>query len=176
MFELKRRLPTVNAGNVKKCVMARYWLMKSEPNVFSIDDLAKARDKTTRWDGVRNYQARNLLRDEIAVGDGVLFYHSAPIPPAVAGTARVVRAGAPRSDAVRPIRRSPRPRQLADDPRWYAVDIQFESKFACAVPLPELRAAPALAGMVLLKRGSRLSVQPVTATEWKQILKLGAKA
>jgi predicted RNA-binding protein with PUA-like domain len=156
--------------------MPRYWLMKSEPNVFSIDDLAKARDKTTRWDGVRNYQARNLLRDEIAVGDGVLFYHSSADPPAVAGTARVVRAGYPdptqfdRSDSHHDPDSSP------DDPRWYAVDIQFESKLRRVVPLPELRAAPALAEMVLLKRGSRLSVQPVTAAEWKQILKMGAKA
>ena len=156
--------------------MARYWLMKSEPNVFSIDDLAKARDKTTRWDGVRNYQARNLLRDEIAVGDGVLFYHSSADPPAVAGTARVVRAGYPDPTQFDPSDGHHDPDSARDDPRWYAVDIQFDGKFARPVPLPELRATPALEGMVLLKRGSRLSVQPVTATEWKQILKLGAKA
>jgi len=120
--------------------MARYWLMKSEPGVFSIDDLAKAKAQTTRWDGVRNYQARNLLRDDIAVGDGVLFYHSSADPPA-----RVV-------------------------------DIQFDSKFKREVTLPELRATPALADMVLLRRGSRLSVQPVSPGEWKQIVKLGARA
>src|SRR3954468_13210107 len=152
--------------------MPSYWLMKSEPGVFSIDDLARAKDGTTRWDGVRNYQARNMLRNEIAVGDGVLFYHSSADPPAVAGTARVVRAGYPdptqfdRSDSHHDPDSSP------DDPRWYAVDIQFESKLRRVVPLPELRAAPALAEMVLLKRGSRLSVQPVTAAEWKQILKM----
>ena len=155
--------------------MARYWLMKSEPSVFSIDDLASAKDQTTRWDGVRNYQARNLLRHDIAVGDGVLFYHSSAEPPAVAGMARVVRAGYPD-----PTQFDPRDGHFdrdsqRDDPRWFSVDIKFESKFARPVTLPELRAAPALKDMVLLRRGSRLSVQPVTAGEWKQIVKMGAR-
>jgi predicted RNA-binding protein with PUA-like domain len=156
--------------------MPRYWLMKSEPSVFSIDDLARAKDRTTRWDGVRNYQARNMLRSEIAVGDGVLFYHSSAEPPAVAGTARVVRAGYPD-----PTQFDPRDAHFdrdsqRDDPRWYAVDIQFDTKFTRDVTLPELRETKALAEMVLLRRGSRLSVQPVTPAEWKQILKMGAKA
>ena len=155
--------------------MARYWLMKSEPSVFSIDDLAAAKGQTTRWDGVRNYQARNLLRHDIAVGDGVLFYHSSADPPAVAGTAQVVRAGYPD-----PTQFDPRDGHFdrdsqRDDPRWFSVDIKFESKFTRPVTLPELRAAPALKEMVLLRRGSRLSVQPVTAGEWKQILKMGAR-
>ena len=161
---------------VKSSAMPRYWLMKSEPGVFSIDDLARAKDGTTRWDGVRNYQARNLLRDEIAVGDGVLFYHSSADPPA---------SPAPRASSARgypdPTQFDPRDAHfdrdsLRDDPRWYAVDIKFESKFAREVTLPELRGARSLAEMVLLRRGSRLSVQPVTAGEWKQILKMGAKA
>jgi len=161
---------------VKTSDMARYWLMKSEPSVFSIDDLARAKDGTTRWDGVRNYQARNFLRSDIAVGDGVLFYHSSAEPPAVAGTAKVVRAGYPD-----PTQFDPRDGHFdrdssRDDPRWYAVDIKFDAKFARAVTLPELRETRALAEMVLLRRGSRLSVQPVTAAEWKQILKMGAKA
>jgi predicted RNA-binding protein with PUA-like domain len=156
--------------------MPRYWLMKSEPSVFSIDDLARAKDRTTRWDGVRNYQARNMLRSEIAVGDGVLFYHSSAEPPAVAGTARVVRAGYPD-----PTQFDPRDSHFdrdsqRDDPRWYAVDIQFDAKFARDVTLPELRETKSLADMVLLRRGSRLSVQPVTPAEWKQIVKMGAKA
>jgi predicted RNA-binding protein with PUA-like domain len=155
--------------------MARYWLMKSEPSVFSIDDLAAAKGQTTRWDGVRNYQARNLLRHDIAVGDGVLFYHSSADPPAVAGTATVARAGYPD-----PTQFDPRDGHFdrdsqRDDPRWFAVDIKFESKFERVVTLAELRAAPALKDMVLLRRGSRLSVQPVTAGEWKQILKMGAR-
>jgi predicted RNA-binding protein with PUA-like domain len=155
--------------------MARYWLMKSEPSVFSIDDLAAAKEQTTRWDGVRNYQARNLLRHDIAVGDGVIFYHSSADPPAAAGTAKVVRAGYPDPTQFDPRdghfdHDSPR-----DDPRWFAVDIKFDAKFARPVTLPELRAAPALKEMVLLRRGSRLSVQPVTAGEWKQIVKMGAR-
>jgi predicted RNA-binding protein with PUA-like domain len=155
---------------------ARYWLMKSEPGVFSIDDLSRAKDATTRWDGVRNYQARNFLRNDITVGDGVLFYHSSAEPPAVAGTARVVRAGYPD-----PTQFDPRDAHFdgdssRDDPRWFAVDIKFESKFARQVTLPELRETGALAKMMLLQRGSRLSVQPVSAGEWKQILKMGAKS
>jgi predicted RNA-binding protein with PUA-like domain len=155
--------------------MARYWLMKSEPGVFSIDDLAAAKNQTTRWDGVRNYQARNFLRHDVAVGDGVLFYHSSADPPAVAGTAKVVRAGYPD-----PTQFDPRDGHFdgdspRDDPRWFAVDIKFESKFARPVALPELRAAAALKDMVLLRRGSRLSIQPVTPAEWKQILKMGAR-
>ena len=155
--------------------MARYWLMKSEPSVFSIDDLAAAKEQTTRWDGVRNYQARNLLRHDIAVGDGVIFYHSSADPPAAAGTAKVVRAGYPD-----PTQFDPRDGHFdrdsqRDDPRWFSVDIKFDSKFTRPVTLPELRAAPALKDMVLLRRGSRLSVQPVTAAEWKQIVKMGAR-
>ena len=155
--------------------MARYWLMKSEPSVFSIDDLAAAKEQTTRWDGVRNYQARNLLRHDIAVGDGVIFYHSSADPPAAAGTAKVVRAGYPD-----PTQFDPRDGHFdrdsqRDDPRWFSVDIKFDTKFGRPVTLPELRAAPALKDMVLLRRGSRLSVQPVTAAEWKQIVKMGAR-
>jgi predicted RNA-binding protein with PUA-like domain len=156
--------------------MPRYWLLKSEPEAFSIDDLAGAKNKTTRWDGVRNYQARNMLRDEIAVGDGVLFYHSNANPPAVAGTARVVRAGYPDPTQFDPRDGHHDPGSALDAPRWFAVDIAFESRFTRAVTLPELRADPALAEMVLLRKGSRLSVQPVSAAEWKRISKLGARA
>ncbi len=112
--------------------MPRYWLMKSEPNVFSIDDLGRAKNGTTRWDGVRNYQARNFLRDEIAVGDGVLFYHSSAEPPAVAGTARVVRAGYPDPTQFDARDGHHDPDSSKDDPRWYAVDIQFDSQVQTA--------------------------------------------
>ncbi len=147
--------------------------MKSEPDVFSIDDLAKAKNQTTGWDGVRNYQARNLLRDEIAAGDSVLFYHSSVDPPAVAGLARVVRAGYPDPTQFDPKsdyydKDSPR-----DAPRWFSVDIAFDRKLSRPVTLPELRGEPALADMVLLRRGSRLSVQPVTPAEWKRIVAMG---
>jgi len=153
--------------------MARHWLMKSEPDVFSIDDLARARNQTTGWDGVRNYQARNLLRDEIAVGDGVLFYHSSVDPPAVVGLARVVRAAYPdptQFDASSDYHDKDSPRAA---PRWFSVDIAFDRKLPRPVTLPELRGEPALADMVLLRRGSRLSVQPVTPAEWKRVLAMG---
>ncbi|HVZ73034.1 MAG TPA: EVE domain-containing protein [Polyangia bacterium] len=151
-----------------------YWLMKSEPSVFSIDDLAKAPKQTTSWDGVRNYQARNLLR-EAAIGDGVIFYHSSADPPAAVGTATIARAAYP--DATQFDAKSDHfdPDSKKDEPRWYVVDVKFESKFARPVTLAELRATPALEGMVLLRKGSRLSVQPVTAAEWKTILKLGGQ-
>jgi predicted RNA-binding protein with PUA-like domain len=155
--------------------MPRYWLMKSEPEAFSIDDLARAKNGTTRWDGVRNYQARNFLRDEISLGDGVLFYHSSVDPPAVVGTARVARAGYPDPTQFDPQDSHRDPDSPPDTPRWFAVDIAFEKKFARPVTLAELRADEALAQMVLLRRGSRLSVQPVSAGEWKRIVKLGAR-
>jgi predicted RNA-binding protein with PUA-like domain len=153
----------------------RYWLMKSEPNVFSIDHLARAPGKTSFWDGVRNYQARNLLRDEIQVGDGVLFYHSSADPPAVAGTATVVKAGHPDPSQFDPTSDYHDPDSPRDNPRWYGVDIRWESRFAREVPLEELRGTPGLEDMVLLQR-SRLSVQPVTPEQWKIIVKLGGRA
>jgi predicted RNA-binding protein with PUA-like domain len=156
--------------------MPRYWLLKSEPEAFSIDDLARAKKQTTRWDGVRNYQARNFLRDDLAIGDGVLFYHSNADPPAVVGTARVVRAGYPDPTQFDTGDSHHDPASAMDDPRWFAVDIAFDTKFARPVTLPELRADPALADMILLRKGSRLSVQPVSAAEWKRIAKLGARA
>jgi len=153
--------------------MAKFWLVKSEPGVFSIDDLARAKDRTTFWDGVRNFQARNLLRDEMSVGDGVLFYHSSADPPAVAGTAKVVGAGRPDPSQFDAKSDHYDPDSTRDAPRWYGVDIQLDRKFARVVTLPELRANPALGGMVLLRKGSRLSVQPVSAAEWRVICKLG---
>jgi predicted RNA-binding protein with PUA-like domain len=149
----------------------RYWLLKSEPSVFSIDHLARAPRKTTFWDGVRNYQARNLLRDEIKVGDGVLFYHSSADPPAVAGTATVVGAGIPDPTQFDPASDHFDPDSPRDNPRWFGVEIRWESTFDRLVPLDELRATAGLKDMVLLQR-SRLSVQPVTAAEWNAIVRL----
>lgn len=154
---------------------ARYWLFKSEPDVFSIDDLARAPKQTTFWNGVRNFQARNLLRDEITAGDGVIFYHSSADPPGAAGLAEVSRAGYPDATQFDPRSEYHDPDSKPDDPRWFMVDIKFKEKFARFVPLEELRAVPALKDMVLLRRGSRLSVQPVTAAEWKAIVALGRK-
>jgi predicted RNA-binding protein with PUA-like domain len=151
----------------------QYWLLKSEPETFSIQHLARAPGQTTFWDGVRNYQARNLLRDQMQVGDGVLFYHSSADPPAVAGTATVVRAGSPDPSQFDARSDHHDPASTEEAPRWYGVHIKLDRIFPRLVPLDELRAVPALAKMVLLQR-SRLSVQPVTAGEWETILALGA--
>ena len=150
----------------------KYWLVKSEPSVFSIDDLARAKNRTTFWDGVRNFQARNLLR-AMAVGDGVLFYHSSADPPGAAGTAKVVGAARPDPSQFDAKSDHHDPDSKPDAPRWFGVDIQLDRKFDREVTLPELRANAALADMVLLRKGSRLSVQPVSPAEWRVICKLG---
>ena len=153
----------------------RYWLFKSEPEVFSIDHLARAPKQTTFWNGVRNYQARNLLRDDVQTGDGVLFYHSNADPPAAAGIAEVSRGGYPDKTQFDPKSEYYDPNATPDAPRWYMVDIRFTEKFVRPVPLDELRGVAALRDMVLLRRGSRLSVQPVTPDEWKTIVALGRR-
>jgi len=150
-----------------------HWLFKSEPEVFSFDHLWRAAERTTSWGGVRNYQARNLLRDDIARGDVVLFYHSSTEPSGVAGLARVVRPGHPDPTQFDPADPAHDPESTRDAPRWYAVDIQALAPLPRFVPLAELRAEPRLAGMVLLKRGSRLSIQPVTPAEFRIVLSLG---
>ena len=147
----------------------KYWLLKSEPDCFSFTDLMQAPDRTTYWDGVRNYQARNFLRDEIKVGDQVLYYHSGGPSPHIAGLAQVVRAGYPDHTAFVPTADHFDPKSSPDDPTWYMVDIQAKEELPRPLPLSELREVPALQDMVLLQR-SRLSVQPVTADEWRAIL------
>ena len=151
----------------------RYWLFKTEPESFSIQDLAHARHRRTVWDGVRNYQARNFLRDDVRVGDGVLFYHSNANPAGVAGTARVVAAGHPDHTATDPGDPHFDPKSDPDEPRWFAVDIELDQVFPAIVPLATLRETPGLEGMELLRKGSRLSIQPVTTAAWKRILRLG---
>jgi len=151
----------------------RHWLLKVEPDVFSYADLVASPRRTTAWTGVRNYQARNLLRDELARGDRVLFYHSNASPSGVAGVARVVRPGYPdptQFDAGDPGHDA---KSTPAAPRWFAVDVQARRALPRLVPLAELRAEKALSGMVLLQRGSRLSVQPVTLAEWRRVLALG---
>jgi predicted RNA-binding protein with PUA-like domain len=150
----------------------RYWLFKTEPGEFSFADLLAAPRRRTGWDGVRNYQARNLLRDELAVGDGVLIYHSSADPLAITGIARVTRAGHPDPTAFAPDSAHFDPKSDPESPTWYQVEIE------AVIPLPEpllrarLAAEPQLRKMMLLQRGSRLSVQPVTAAEWERILQL----
>ena len=153
--------------------MTRYWLMKSEPSVFSFDDLKKAPKKTTSWEGVRNYQARNMLRDEMKKGDGVLFYHSSVSPQIIAGTATIVREGYPDPTQFDPKSDYYDADSKPGDPRWYMVDIQLDRPLATPLTLEELKKTPGLEDMVLLKKGSRLSVQPVTEKQWRIILKRG---
>lgn len=147
----------------------RYWLMKSEPDVYSIDDLE--RDGKTHWDGVRNYQARNFMRDEMEVGDRVLFYHSNARPPGVAGVAEVVRAGYPDHTAQDPDSKYYDEKASEEDPRWYMVDIAFDRKLPRLIPLAELKDDPALADMVVTSR-SRLSVQPVEKRHFEHVLSM----
>ncbi len=150
----------------------RFWLFKTEPSCFSFDDLKTRPDGTEHWDGVRNFQARNLLRDEIKPGDGVLFYHSNISEPAVVGIAEVVSEGYPDGTALDPASDHFDPRTSRDNPIWYMVDVRYGRPFNRPVTLAEMKMHPELAGMVLLKR-SRLSVQPVTPHEWEYILRLG---
>lgn len=150
-----------------------YWLFKSDPTSFSFDDLLVEPDRTTDWSGVRNYQARNMLRDQIHVGDGVLFYHSSVDPPCIAGLAEVVRAGHPDPTAYDSKDDHYDPKSRPGDPTWYQVSIRAVEPFDPPLSLPDLREIPALAGMELLRKGSRLSVQPVTTEEWETIIERG---
>ena len=147
-----------------------YWLMKSEPDEFSIDDLAKAPRQTTPWFGVRNYTARNFMRDEMRLGDGVLFYHSSCPEPGIAGIAKV--ASTPYPDDSQFDRKSPYhdPKAKREAPRWMLVDVKLERKTRL-MPLSEMRVYPQLAKMLTLRRGNRLSITPVTEAEWKFIVK-----
>jgi predicted RNA-binding protein with PUA-like domain len=149
-----------------------YWLVKTEPESFSIDDLAAAPKQTTFWSGVRNYQARNYMRDQMQLGDRVLFYHSNADPPAIVGVAEVVRAGYPDHTAWDERDSHYDPASPADKPRWYMVDLKFVQKFAKPLALGDLRGVAALKDMELLRQGSRLSVQPVSKQEYDAVLKL----
>jgi len=152
----------------------QYWLMKSEPSAFSIDDLQRAPGRSTSWDGVRNYQARNYMR-QMRLGDQILFHHSSADPPAVAGVAEVVREAYPDQTAFDRNDRHFDPKSNPARPTWDMVDIRLVRKFAHPLPLDLLRKKPGLRRMELLRRGSRLSVQPVRAEEWKIILRLTSK-
>ena len=149
-----------------------YWLLKSEPNVWSIEQQKKAGDKGAEWDGVRNYQARNFLRDQIKIGDQVLYYHSNSKPSGVIGTAKVVRNGYPDFTAWDPNSKHPDPKSTPEAPIWYMVDIMATKKFNQIISLQQIKQIPELSEMVLVKN-SRLSVQPVTKQEFEIIEKIG---
>lgn len=149
-----------------------YWLFKSEPTAYSFDDLLAEPDQTTGWDGVRNFQARNILRDSIKVGDGVLFYHSSADPPCIAGIAEVVKPGHPDPTAFDRKAQHFDPKSNSDDPTWFQVSIKAVRPIEPPLSLSFLNTIPALSGMELLRKGSRLSVQPVTEKEWKTVVSL----
>jgi predicted RNA-binding protein with PUA-like domain len=149
-----------------------YWLFKSEPETFAFADLLAGPDRSTGWDGVRNFQARNFLRDDVKRGDGVLFYHSNASPPGIAGIAEVVREGHPDPTAFDPGSDYHDPKSDPARPTWFQVTIRAVVPIDPPLDLPRLRATPGLEGMELLRKGSRLSVQPVAPAHWKAILKL----
>lgn len=150
----------------------QYWLMKSEPNTYSIDDLEK--DRTTCWKGVRNYQARNFMRDKMEIGDLVLFYHSNSQPPGVAGIAKVVKKAYPDSFTQDPKSKYFDPKASEENPIWMMVDIEFVEKFKKLASLPEIRKVSDLQDMLLLKKGMRLSIQPITKKHFTKIQELGS--
>lgn len=149
-----------------------YWLFKSEPNCYSFSDLMEEPDRTTGWGGVRNFQARNMLRDQVRLGDLVLFYHSNAEPPGIAGVAEVVLEGHPDPTAFDASDEHYDPKSQPDKPTWFQVSIRGVRAIDPLLSLPSLRAVPALEGMELLRKGSRLSVQPVSAGEWDTIMAL----
>ena len=154
----------------------RHWLVKSEPNVFSFEDLVASPKRTTCWDGVRNYQARNFMRDDMKRGDLVFFYHSNAEPTAIVGVAEVVREAYPDSTAFDPKDPHFDPKSRADAPTWVMVDIRGVEKLKRSLSLDDLRGLKGLEKMALLQKGSRLSVQPVSADEWAIVLRIGMSA
>jgi predicted RNA-binding protein with PUA-like domain len=153
----------------------RHWLVKSEPDSFSFSDLVASPNATTGWSGVRNYQARNFMRDEMKRGDLVFFYHSSTDPAAIVGVAEVAREAYPDPTAFDAKDPAFDPKSRADAPTWMMVDLKAVAPLARPLPLAELRGVKGLERMVLLQKGSRLSVQPVTAQEWEIIYRLGMR-
>ena len=151
----------------------KFWLFKSEPNAYSFSDLLNELDQTAEWDGVRNYQARNYMRDDMKVGDGVLFYHSSNVALAIVGTAEIVREGYPDSTAWDPNSEHPDPKSTPDNPLWYMVDIRADKELARPVTLSEVKQNPRLQNMLLGRKGMRLSIQPVQKDEWDEVVALG---
>jgi len=150
----------------------KYWLMKSEPDVYGIDHLSAEKRKTDHWDGIRNYQARNFMRDEMKKGDLAFFYHSNCEEPAIVGLIEIVREGYPDHTAFLSNEKYFDAKSDPDNPRWVMVDVRFKKKFKSPVSLKALKEERALAQMQLVQRGNRLSILPVAAKEWKHILKM----
>lgn len=149
-----------------------YWLMKSEPGEFGIDDLALRPDQTEPWDGVRNYQARNMMRDQMKIGDGVFFYHSNCEVPGIVGRAEIAREAYPDPTAFDPHHKHYDPKSRPEQPAWLMVDVRFVRKFRRTITLAELKDHPELEGLALVRRGNRLSIMPVSEAQWDFILSL----
>jgi predicted RNA-binding protein with PUA-like domain len=149
-----------------------HWLMKSEPDVFGIDDLKRLPNRTDKWEGVRNYQVRNMMRDDMQPGDLAFFYHSNCKEPGIVGIMKIVRAGYPDFTAFDPQAKYFDPKSDPDNPRWYMVDVRFVRKLKRTITLAELKTHAELAALPLLRRGNRLSVMPVDEAQWKYILGL----
>lgn len=149
-----------------------YWLFKSEPAEFSIDDLAQRPGQTEPWDGVRNYQARNMMRDQMKCGDQAFFYHSNTEPPGIVGIVEIVREAYPDPTAFDPKDKHYDPKSKPDQPRWMMVDVKLVRKLSRLISLAELREQPELVDMPLVRRGNRLSVMPVESNQWQHILSM----
>jgi len=162
---------TAPAGQTHRRYPMQYWLMKSEPEECSVDDVIAMPEATVPWFGVRNYQARNFMRDQMRLGDGVLFYHSSCARPGVVGLGEVASSAYPDATQFEPGSKYFDPKASPESPRWQLVDIRVTEKTR-TLDLAELRAQDALADMVLLRRGNRLSITPITAHEWRTILRL----
>lgn len=152
--------------------MTNYWLMKSEPSCLSIDDLAKKPKQTTPWDGVRNYQARNFIRDRMHPGDHAFFYHSSCHPPGIVGIMEITSEAYPDHTAFDPNSEHPDPKSTPEHPRWFMVDVRLKEKFPEMIALSRLKIYPELKNMPLLRKGNRLSITPVSREEWVFINKL----
>lgn len=149
-----------------------HWLIKTEPTSFSIDDLEKRPNQTEHWDSVRNYQARNMLRDDMKLNDRAFFYHSNCAEPGIVGVVKIVRESYPDHTAFDPEDHHFDPKSSIENPRWFMVDVQLEKKFHRTISLAEMRTHPKLNDLQLLRKGNRLSVMPVNESQWESILKL----
>jgi len=149
-----------------------YWLLKSEPDCFSIDDLSARPKQISPWDGVRNYQVRNMMRDEMKKGDLGFFYHSSCTPPGIAGIVEIVKEGYPDNTAWNLDSDHYDPKSTPENPRWYMVDVKLVEKFPRFITLDEIKHHPKLQNMLINRKGNRLSITPVTAEEWKIICKM----
>lgn len=160
----------MNTKNLTINCMNKFWLMKSEPDVFSIDHLKK--NKTTLWEGVRNYQARNYMINDMNPGDPILFYHSSTEPPGIAGLATVSKKAIPDPTQFDKKSEYYDPKATPDKPRWFCVEVKFQEKFSDLLTLQEIKSTPQLSEMLVIKKGQRLSIQPVTAKDYQFIVKL----